>query len=308
MENNLTISTKSSNVTLNTNTTLHEMLEVLKNSDKLQEIQDYILSITPKSNSITPLIREDLVEKDIFNSIPHPYFSKIQKHKIEKKNVLKTSQMDDIIVFSPHPDDEILGTCTLLHDGFQLKKNIKVIYMTSGKTAGDPFLRQKEALLSIKELGGEEKNLIFMNMPFYLTNDRTVTDEDYEVVREILRKQKPKFVFVCSDMFDPNTTHKKCFDCLFKVLSEDKEFADINVIFYYSVWYWPEEDEYTDIMPYNYTIFKCKVKAMLEHESQMLTNFMGNDPRPFYQRATSRDAKIGKKNGYEFCEIFYKYR
>lgn len=63
MENNLTISTKSSNVTLNTNRTLHEMLEVLKNSDKLQEIQDYILSITPKSNSITPLIREDLVEK-----------------------------------------------------------------------------------------------------------------------------------------------------------------------------------------------------------------------------------------------------
>ena len=45
---------------------------------------------------------------------------------------------------------------------------------------------------------------------------------------------------------------------------------------------------------------------MLEHQSQLMNEFMGNDPRPFYQRATTRDKYFGSIHNFDFCEIYYK--
>jgi len=306
----ITVTTKNNvTTTLNTSNTISDMIEtIVNNSDKQEVTKDYLLTINGKSTTLKYLNISEIKDNDSFNSIPHPYFSNIKKEKVDKKNIIDVTTMDDIVVYSPHPDDEILGTCTLLHTCFKLNKNIKVVYLTSGKTAGDPTLRQKEATLGIKELGGNESHLFFTDMPFYSSEERSITDKDYEYIKELFRKYNSKYVFICADMFNPHRTHKKCFDCLFKVLNEDKEFENIQVFFYYSTWYWPEEDEYNYIMPYNFEIYKCKIKAMLEHSSQMLTNFMGNDPRPFYQRASFRDSKLGIKNGHDFCEIFYKWR
>ncbi len=303
------ITTQTTTINLDTSKRIIDMIDTIKNnSSSLESLKDYVLTIKDKSTSLVPLSREDLMEKDIITTTPHPYFSKIEKKKIEKKEVLDPLSFDNIIVFSPHPDDEILGISSLLHESFKAKKNIKVIYMTSGKSAGDPSVRQKEATNGIKIIGGSEENLIFMDMPFYLTKERVVSDNDYEEARNIFRKHKPSNVFICSDMFDPNQTHRKCWECLFKVLTEDKEFADIKVIFYYGIWYWPLEDEYTHVIPYDNNLYRLKVYAMLEHDSQIKTKFMGNDTRPFYQRAMNRDSKIGNKNGYDFCEMFYKFR
>ena len=311
--NSIKIAIPNKTVSINSSDSIDDLIKtILGSSDNLEAKSDYIISINhkEKSTTINTFKQEDISEKDSLNLIPHPYFTTIEKTQITTKQILDPSQLDNIVVFSPHPDDEILGTSSLLFNCFKLNKNIKVVYMTSGKGSADPDLRQKEAILGIKELGGHdfERNLIFTNMPFYSRTDRNIEDDDYEFVRELLRSNKPDYVFLCADMFDPRQTHRKCFDCLFKVLNEDKEFKDIKVFFYYSVWYWPEEDEYSHIIPYNYEIYKCKVKAMLEHESQALTNFMGSDPRPFYQRASSRDSKIGIKYGYDFCELFYQYR
>jgi LmbE family N-acetylglucosaminyl deacetylase len=71
------------------------------------------------------------------------------------------------IVIAPHPDDEILGSSGLLYDCFLNKLDIKVIYMTSGKSAGGYLERQIEAINGIKILGGSEENCIFACFPFY---------------------------------------------------------------------------------------------------------------------------------------------
>ena len=65
--------------------------------------------------------------------------------------------------------------------------------------------------------------------------------------------------------------------------------SPFSVFFYYSVWYWPKEGQYSHVLPYDYNTYKSKIYAMLEHRSQLEQKFMGSDPRPFYQRATVRD-------------------
>jgi len=88
-------------------------------------------------------------------------------------------------------------------------------------------------------------------------------------------------------------------------LYKSKKFPDIKFYFYYSVWYWPKEDEYSHILPYKYETYKMKIYAMLEHKSQLANKFMEGDPRPFYQRATTRDGHYGQIHYSDFCEVYY---
>jgi LmbE family N-acetylglucosaminyl deacetylase len=240
----------------------------------------------------------------------HPFFSKYftddKPKNSHEKELISFSDQDRILLFSPHPDDEILGACALLHKCFTEMVNINVVYLTSGKTAGDIYTRQNEAKEGIKILNGKVENLQFDNMPFYERKDRTIKEDDYEYVRAIIRKHSPNVVFICADIFDPNKTHHKCFDILIKVLFEEEFFKNIDIYFYYSVWYVPNEDEYSHILPYNYDVYKLKVFAMLEHKSQMNTNFMGNNSLPFYVRGVLRDEQFGNLNKYEYCEVYYK--
>jgi LmbE family N-acetylglucosaminyl deacetylase len=305
--NTILIETTNSSIRLSTNETIGDMLQSLKQSESPNP-STFLLTLTSQSQTITNNEPLSDKERSNLNSYPHPYFSTITKKTLTKKTILDLQNMEDIIIFSPHPDDEILGTSTILYNSFKQNANIKVIYMTSGKSSARPELRQNEAILALNELGGSIKNTLFTNMPFYPKTDRPVTEEDYETIRELLRNNKANTVFVCADVYDPNATHRKCFDSLMKVLSVDQEFAKLKVYFYYSVWYWPQEDEYTHIVPYDYEIYKCKIKAMLEHKSQALTAFMGKDNRPFYQRASARDSQLGILNGFDFCEVFYEYR
>jgi len=203
--------------------------------------------------------KDDLLNGKVdLKELQHPYFTSERFFKTKTEQTTKTkldlNKNDKILLFSPHPDDEVLGACGLLQKCYSEQIDVKVAYMTSGKTAGDPFLRQKEAINGISKIGGKEESLLFLNMPFYDRSDRVVTEEDYEYVRNVLRKYTPTAVYVCADLFDPNRTHKKCYEILLKILDEEKskEFEMISVFFYFSVWYWPEECEYTHILPYDF--------------------------------------------------------
>jgi LmbE family N-acetylglucosaminyl deacetylase len=306
----------------------HQEIELKTNSS----VNDFFLSLlqsklptdeTHSSNYIMKFDRETMeikfVQKDeLINGksdledLTHPFFSEMKKSQKVNQNqkkleILPLEKNENILLFSPHPDDEILGACGLLYKCFQDKINIKVVYMTSGKTAGGAETRQIEAINGIKKLGGSEENLFFTTFPFYDRKDRIIQDDDYEYARDLLRQNKPSKVFICADIFDPNRTHKKCFEILTKIMTED-EFKNIKAYFYYSVWYWPEEDEYTHILPYDYETYKMKIYAMLEHRSQIETKFMGNDPRPFYQRATARDQSFGKTFNYDYCEVYFQLK
>jgi LmbE family N-acetylglucosaminyl deacetylase len=267
----------------------------------------YVIKIDEQTLKIKLVLKEELVNgKSDLEELNHPYFSNIRnKTKIEKNILNFDEKKDKILIFSPHPDDEILGACGLLYKCFLEKIDIKVIYMTTGCSAGGSEVRKSESKNGIKLLGGSDENCVFESFPFYNRKGRGIEESDYEYGREIIRKYSPTNIFICADIFDPNKTHKKCFEIL-TLLIEEKEFSHIDCNFYYSIWYWPQDDEYTHILPYDYDTYKHKIYAMLEHKSQIENKFMGDDSRPFYQRAAARDTSFGKKHSREYCEVYYR--
>ncbi len=300
----------------NTDSSLQNFISGLT-KDHVTNSSKYIMSFDKETMEIKLISKDELINGKVdLDEYSHPYFINLEKKFLQAKSenilvntpplILSPNKEDKILLFSPHPDDEILGACGLLYKCFSQSVEITVIYMTSGKTAGDASVRQFEATNGIKKLGGSQKNLFFTSFPFYEREDRLVQEDDYDYARELIRKYTPNKLFICADIFDPNRTHKKCFDILLKVTSE-KEFENIEIFFYYSVWYWPEEYEYTHILPYDYETYKMKIYAMLEHRSQIETKFMGSDPRPFYQRATARDTSFGKQFNHDYCEIYFKH-
>lgn len=290
-------------------------IEKKSKSSNPNSIEKYVIEINLKEGiKIKTAPREDFLSgKTQLEELIHPFFQKEKENNNKnfkkfaentKKENLDLKKCEKILLFTPHPDDEILGASGLLYNAFKENLDLKVVYMTSGKNGGNADERKNEAISGIEKLGGTPKNLIFSDLPFYSRKDRLVTDEDYFYVSNIIEEQKPKSIFICADIFDPNGTHRKCFDVLIKIYKSG-EYKGIKFYFYYSVWYWPKENEYSHILNYEFETYRLKVYAMLEHKSQMVNGFMGEDPRPFYQRACARDAFYGAKYGSAYSEVFY---
>lgn len=298
-------------------------LEELASSISASENPTFTVSSNPGKVVFqrVQLDKENVEYKDIdyiYKKHTHPYF---EKRNIESLGDTKSpidSLFEDkskkILLFTPHQDDEVLGASAVISKCFQNDVDLKIIYMTSGKGGGNSDIRKQEAIEGVKVLGGKnvDENLIFMSFPFYNEKDRSVTDPDYELMHQLLEKMAPTDIFICSDVFDPNRSHRKCYDILMKTIYDYKPLQvnqiklTFDVYFYYSTWYWPKENEFNYYLAYDRDHYVKKVKSMLEHKSQIFNGFMGEDKRPFYERVTNRDSQFGKINGVEFCEIYYK--
>lgn len=332
-----------------------------KNSELSQQSiinLECIIDNTNNSNKITfltPKEDEEILQNSYFKTQEHihPFFTingeeslinyfPHSPHIVKKENTPKildlqkisTTEESDInrktqvIIFSPHQDDEVLGAGALISKLVNENINFKIIYMTSGKGGGNSEIRKKEAVEGIKVLGGNSENCVFYDFPFYSKEIRVISSEDYDLMRKILYEYNPCSIFICGDVFDPNFTHRRCYDIILHTLHNWNDQQNVNisdsnqelliykeiintknwpfkVLFYFSVWYWPKEDEVTHILYYDLDLYKKKICAMMEHTSQIKTKFMGADERPFYQRATHRDNWFGEKYGKEYCEIFY---
>jgi LmbE family N-acetylglucosaminyl deacetylase len=120
----------------------------------------------------------------------------------------------NIIIVSPHPDDELFIGGTIMK-ALEEGASIYVWYCTNG-TGGlpvdsSPNLRKIEATNAMAKLSlsNNKVNLIFLDLPFYQTKERIVSDKDIQVLRKSFEKIKPDIMFVCSDL-DPRGTHMKC--------------------------------------------------------------------------------------------------
>jgi LmbE family N-acetylglucosaminyl deacetylase len=315
---NVRIEKKGISYNLNLKDKISDLIEIITKDEEenINIKQKFIVDINLQDEIKIKINSKDdfLFGKTDYDDKIHPYFqNSLRGNNLKNTNIecsekskilLEFEKKDKIFLFSPHQDDEILGASSLLYKSFKEKLDIKVIYLTSGKGGGDENERKKEAINGINQLGGKIDNLIFMNLPFYSKKDRIVSEEDYNFVLKIIEENKPNIIFICADVFDPNGTHKKCYEVLIQIYYSGI-FKDIKFYFYYSVWYWPKQNEYSHILNYDFESYKLKVYAMLEHKSQLENKFMGGDFRPFYQRACTRDLFYGNINGGSYCEVYY---
>lgn len=109
--------------------------------------------------------------------------TKINYH-IEVSDILKKSNGKRILIFAPHPDDEIVATGGLISEAVKDGFTVKIVFITNGDGFGnlinaDPLIkinntneaialgyeREIEAIQAAKILGLKNENLIFLGYP-----------------------------------------------------------------------------------------------------------------------------------------------
>lgn len=198
---------------------------------------------------------------------------------------------DKVIIFSPHPDDDVIGIGGTMQQ-LPNKENVTIIYMTSG-AGGLPKnfpldTREKEAKFSVKILGYKESQIKFLNLPFY-KNKTNISEDDYNIIADIYRKVNPKHVFVCSDD-DPNGTHKKCYNILVnteKMLNGKSGIK--NYWLFKGAWGDWKENEYNCYVHIPKAVFNLKKISILAHQSQDPPVVTNNDNRTFLKRVIEKN-------------------
>jgi len=278
------------------------------------------------------------------------------------------------IVFSPHPDDDVISMGGTLIRLVDQDHEVHVAYQTSGNIAvfDDDVIRfvdfvsdynemfgmeQEEAANMLSEIkqflnekepaqvdsdeikhikglirrgeakaagrycGVPEERLHFLDMPFYETGrvkKKPLSQDDVDIIVDLLREVKPHQVYAAGDLSDPHGTHRVCLKAIFAALEECKDDAWIDhcyVWLYRGAWQEWDINEIEMAVPLSPEELAKKRKAIFKHQSQKdRPLFPGPDEREFWQRSEQRNrgtAKLYDKLGfaeYEAIEAFVRYK
>ncbi|MDD5613858.1 MAG: PIG-L family deacetylase [Candidatus Omnitrophica bacterium] len=216
-----------------------------------------------------------------------------------------------ILIFSPHPDDEIIGMGVTIHKMVQRGNIFKIAYLTNGERGVFSDLpdhrkkkvRVKEAIKATSVLGVKEKDLVFLSLPFYVS--RVPDSEDTEAVYDLMTTFMPDIIFVCTDK-DPNSTHQMGSQVVDEALVQYG--IKTMVYCYKSIW---EDFKIRDVnffVGFESPLMELKIMALKEHISQFQNPDL-NDPKiGLIKKVTDRDRKLAKnlKLKTEYSEGFLR--
>ncbi len=278
--------------------------------------------------------------------------------------VPSTPQRKRVLLFSPHPDDDVIsmgGTFIRLveqghdvHVAYQVSGNVAVhddVVMQSIDTArelgfientddikrviaskqkgeSEPeellkikgAIRRGEARAAVRSFGlNPDTNAHFLNLPFYETGGikkGQLTEQDIEIIVEILRQQKPHQIYAAGDLADPHGTHRTCIEALLAAIERvkgDEWMQQCHLWLYRGAWMEWDLGVVDMAVPLSPNELIMKRHAIYRHLSQKdIVPFPGSDPREFWQRAeerTQNTAHLYDKLGlaeYQAIEVFVK--
>ncbi len=164
-----------------------------------------------------------------------------------------------VIVFSPHPDDDVISMGGTIRRLIQQGNDVHVAYETSGNIAvnDDEYLRFMSFLKGYYQLAGcvppdihvpvlkvkglirrgearlaasynriPEDHIHFLDLPFYESGKiekLPMTEMDVRIVQKLIAEIQPHQIFVAADLADPHGTHKKCTDAVLAAIDEEKQ-------------------------------------------------------------------------------------
>ena len=235
-----------------------------------------------------------------------------------------------VIVFSPHPDDDVISMGGTLRRLVQQGHDVHVAYETSGNIAvGDEeVVRFMHFINGFNQLFGNEQDEIirskYKEIKQFLKNKkegdidsqdiRTIKglirrgearklpmgEADVNIVRKLISTIKPNQIYVAGDLADPHGTHRKCTDAVLAALDMEKEakaewLKDCRVWMYRGAWAEWEIENIEMCVPMSPEELRAKRNSILKHQSQMESApFLGNDERLFWQRSEDRNRGTAK--------------
>lgn len=202
---------------------------------------------------------------------------------------------------------------TLLSDAKD--KNSEEVRIVKG------LIRKGEAISAARFCGLKDKNIHFLNLPFYETGKikkNSFTEADIQATVQLLQNIKPHQVFAAGDLADPHGTHRICLEIIFEAferLKDEKWMKNCWLWLYRGAWHEYNINEIEMAIPLSPQELLKKRKAIYMHQSQKdSAPFPGEDEREFWQRAEHRNkatAETYRKLGfaeYEAMEAFRRYK
>ena len=267
------------------------------------------------------------------------------------------------IIFSPHPDDDVISMGGTLDRLISQGHKVHVVYQTSGNIAVNNQdvlkfievsesifgkipdkleklkselgsenvsskellaikgkIRESEARAAVRYLGLKDKNIHFLNLPFYETGKAVknpISIADIKPTVDLINKIKPHQIYAAGDLADPHGTHRKCLDIVFESLKKIKTkpyASDCWVWLYRGAWMDWDLHEVQMAIPLSPSEVLRKRKAIFYHQTQKDgVIFQGDDRREFWVRAEDRNQLNAKKFNdigladYEAIELFRRY-
>ncbi len=182
------------------------------------------------------------------------------------------------------------------------------------------LIRRSESLASTRYLGVPDKNVHFLDLPFYETGTikkNKLSDEDISIMSIIIDTVKPHQIYAAGDLADPHGTHEVCLNALFGALKElksNKYMDDCWVWLYRGAWHEWETYEIDMAVPMSPDQVMKKRHAIFYHQSQKDgVMFQGDDSREFWMRVEDRNRLTANKYqslglaDYAAIEAFKRY-
>ena len=182
------------------------------------------------------------------------------------------------------------------------------------------LVRQAEARAAAHFCGLPDKQIHFMNMPFYetgLVEKMPLGEEDVRITKKLMDQVRPHQIYAAGDLADPHGTHKVCLDAVmeaFRRSEKESWYKDCYVWLYRGAWHEWDIDQIEMAVPISPDELSRKRRAIFKHQSQKdNVAFPGSDKREFWQRAEDRNrgtAELYDKLGmaeYEAIEAFVRW-
>ena len=181
-------------------------------------------------------------------------------------------------------------------------------------------IRKSESLAATRYLGLPDKNVHFLNLPFYETGTikkGNLSNKDIHLMTSLIDTIKPHQIYAAGDLADPHGTHKVCLDALFIALKEVKDKKYMNdcwVWLYRGAWHEWESYEIDMAVPLSPDQVLRKRHAIFYHQSQKDgVMYQGDDSREFWVRVEDRNRLTAVKYNdfgladYAAIEAFKRY-
>lgn len=163
-------------------------------------------------------------------------------------------------------------------------------------------IRRSESYAATRYLGLQDKNVHFLDLPFYETGairKNNLTQADVDIVSNLIEDIKPHQIYAAGDLADPHGTHKVCLDAVFGALDKLKSKAfmeDCWVWLYRGAWHEWESYEIEMAVPMSPDQVLKKRHAIFYHQSQKDgVMFQGDDSREFWVRVEDRNRLTAEK-------------
>jgi glucosamine-6-phosphate deaminase len=277
-----------------------------------------------------------------------------------------------VLVFSPHPDDDVLAMGGTLMRLVEQGHKVHVAYQTSGNIAvpdddvlrfvdfaenlqqeygedqkqnnklnkkiktflknkkpGDidipevrnikRLIREGESKSACRFVGIPEKNIHFLEMPFYETGTikkAALSDIDTKLIVDLLKEVEPHQVYAAGDLTDPHGTHRKCLTAIFKALDivkKEKWASSCWVWLYRGAWQEWDTAEVDMAVPLSPDELLKKRNAIFRHRTQKELLFPGKEQKEIWRYSIERNkatADLYNKLGmaeYEAIEAFVRH-